>query len=87
MRPSIVPRSFRLPLQFAAVLCAFVATGCGVLEPMLAPPPFDPFKVYLTDPTIKTIDTDYIDQYACPNNAPLMCQCYSRLHESCDCHC
>jgi hypothetical protein len=74
-------------LQSAAVLWVFAAAGCSVLEPMLAPPPFDPFKVYLTDTLTKTIDTDYIDQYACPNNAPLMCVCSSRLHESCDCHC
>lgn len=85
MRSSTLRR--RLAIASAAALGSLATSACSVLETMVSPPPFDPFKIYLTTPTTRTLYTDYLDHYACANNAPLMCQCYGRLHDTCDCHC
>ena len=34
-----------------------------------------------------SVDRDYLDRYLCSTGEPLMCQCFSRLSQNCDCNC
>jgi hypothetical protein len=44
-------------------------------------------RYYLEDLAPHVVDRRYIGRYACPDNVPLACECYSRLSQTCRCRC
>ena len=42
---------------------------------------------YFVDKRLVTVDTDYLDRYACADGALLICRRSSRISETADCSC
>jgi len=42
---------------------------------------------YFLQPGLVTVDRDYMNRYVCLDGMPLICQCLSRLSQTCDCEC
>lgn len=87
MRPLITFRNATRALRIAAALAMPATAGCSALTTMAAAPTYDPSMIYLTTPHLVVLKREYIDRYTCAADRPMVCQCFSRLSESCDCQC
>jgi hypothetical protein len=44
-------------------------------------------KLYLTNSMPVTARKELLDRYACASEAPLVCECTSRISSTCECRC
>ncbi len=73
----------RISTPLAPVCAALLAvSGCSVTPGQQ----FDPYTLYLTTPAPVQVRAELLDRYACANQAPLACECVSRLSD-CQCRC
>ena len=78
-------------LIFIAALSAALLDGCAIGGPSAlnfahAAQPALPDQTYYFR-GLKTVDTEYIDRYACADGRPLVCSCTSLHARTCDCSC
>ena len=78
-----VPAPIQAPTSAPSLSLPFLPT-LPTSTPTLSPATNTP---YFLQPGLVTVDRDYMNRYVCLDGMPLICQCLSRLSQTCDCEC
>jgi hypothetical protein len=74
------------PLAQIAVI-ALSLGGCSALDSFSGASYPASSTLYLTTSMPVTARKELLDRYACASEAPLVCECTSRISSTCECHC
>jgi hypothetical protein len=78
----------RKSLPFLSMIAQLPFTGCTNLVPSMPTASVSYSRPMIAfDGQPRFIARERIDRYVCPNDAPLVCDCFSRLAAECECRC
>jgi hypothetical protein len=85
--PTISPEYGNLVRASAVLAATLFGAGCSLLDEVSAPPTFNPSLYYVDAARPFRVSREYMNRYACPTDAAMICECVGRIGSVCDCHC